>query len=105
MVIVDLSCVAFLDLPRLMTLLRFIAAVRARGGDVGLVALTGYVRLLAQKMYLHRFVEIFNTVEEAYRSLVLSVHSLEEQRTHSSGEHLAAHQVSRSEPASQEILQ
>jgi hypothetical protein len=90
-----------------MTLLRFIAAVRARGGDVGLVALTGSVRLLAQKMYLHRFVEIFNTVEEACRSLAPGALSQEDHLEHALAlaEHRPVHQVSRSESASQEILQ
>jgi anti-anti-sigma regulatory factor len=68
-VIVEMSQVVFLDLPQLVTLLRFIADVRARDGEVGLASLSGPVRLQAQKMHLHRFVEIFNTTDEALRSL------------------------------------
>jgi anti-anti-sigma regulatory factor len=104
-IIVDLSSVVYLNRARLMTLLRFIAAVRASGANVGLVGLSGRVRLLAQKMYLHRFVEIFNTVEEVFRSLALPVNAAEEPKVHSTGEHLAARQEAFSEPVSQEVLQ
>jgi len=71
-VIVDLNGVAFLDLTCMVALLRFCADVRAGGGEVCLASLSGRARLQAQKMQLHRLVEIFNTVDEALRSLTAS---------------------------------
>jgi anti-anti-sigma regulatory factor len=71
-VIVDCSRVADLDRAGLLALLRFIADLRAAGRDVALLALSGKARLQAQRMQLHRLVEVFNTVEEVTQALPLS---------------------------------
>jgi anti-anti-sigma regulatory factor len=72
-VIVDLGGIACLHWSWLEVLLRFRADVRASGGEVSLSSLSGRARHQAQKMQLHRILEVFNTPEEAARCYLREV--------------------------------
>jgi anti-anti-sigma factor len=67
-VVLDLDGVRCLDQVVLRALLRLSNQVRAGGGEVSLSSLGTNVRRQAQKMRLHRILEVFNTPEEAFRT-------------------------------------